>query len=81
MSQRSLGFLIILLVVGGLIGSLLGLALGNLWPVVNYTLPVIGFAPITIDLAIANFTLGFTLQLNVASTVGLLLAFFVYFRF
>jgi hypothetical protein len=77
---RGLGFLIVLLIIGGLIGSLLGLALGNVWPVMNQTLPVIGFEPVTIDLSIIILTFGFTLQLNVASTIGLLLAFIIYFK-
>ncbi|HHY06567.1 MAG TPA: DUF4321 domain-containing protein [Clostridia bacterium] len=80
MKGRGLGFLIVLLIIGGLIGSLLGLALGNVWPVMNQTLPVIGFEPVTIDLSIIILTFGFTLQLNVASTIGLLLAFIIYFK-
>jgi hypothetical protein len=77
---RGLGFLIILLIIGGLIGSLLGIALGNIWPILNQGLPLIGFEPVTIDLSVIVLTFGFTLKLNVASTIGLLLAFVIYLK-
>lgn len=80
MKGRGLGFLIILLIIGGLIGSLIGIALGNVWPVLNQGLPLIGFEPVTIDLSIIVLTFGLTLKFNVASTIGLLLAFIIYFK-
>lgn len=80
MRGRGLGFLIILLIIGGLIGSLLGIALGNIWPILNQGLPLIGFEPVTIDLSVIVLTFGFTLKLNVASTIGLLLAFVIYLK-
>jgi hypothetical protein len=77
---RGLGFLIVLLIIGGLIGSLIGLALGNIWPILDQGLPLIGFEPMTIDLSVIVLTFGFTLKLNVASTIGLLLAFIIYLK-
>lgn len=80
MRGRGLGFLIILLIIGSLVGSLVGLALGNTWPVLQQNFPLIGFAPVTIDLSILVVTFGFTLQLNVLSSVGFLLAFLLYLK-
>ncbi|MGI6588362.1 MAG: DUF4321 domain-containing protein [Peptococcia bacterium] len=80
MRGRGLGFLIVLLIIGGLIGSLIGLALGNIWPILDQGLPLIGFEPMTIDLSVIVLTFGFTLKLNVASTIGLLLAFIIYLK-
>jgi len=80
MGRRGLGFLIVLLVVGGLLGSLIGTALGNIWPFINQGLPPIGFETVTIDLAVIIFTFGLTLKFNVASTIGLFLALFFYFK-
>lgn len=72
--------LLILLVVGGLIGSLLGLAFGDVLPILNKGFQPIGLAPTTINLLVINFTIGVLLKLNVASIVGFLLALLVYFR-
>lgn len=80
MGRRSLGFLVIMLIVGGLLGSLIGIALGNVWPVVNQGFPPIGFETVTVNLSVIVFTIGLTLKLNVASTVGLILALFLYFK-
>ena len=77
---RGLGFLIILLIFGGLLGSLLGIGLGNVWPVLKQGLPLIGFEPVTMDLSVITFTFGFALKLNVASAIGLILAFLLYFK-
>lgn len=72
--------LLILLVIGGLIGSLLGVAFGDVLPILNKGFQPIGLAPTTINLLVINITLGVLLKLNVSSIVGFLLALFVYFR-
>ena len=72
--------LLILLIIGGLIGSLLGTAFGNFLPILNTDLNTIGLAPTTIDLLVVKITFGLLLDLNVASIVGFILAFLVYFK-
>lgn len=72
--------LVMLLIVGGLIGSLLGTAFGGTLPILNESLQTIGLEPTTIDLMVIKVTFGILFKLNVASIVGFLLAIFVYFR-
>ena len=79
-APRSPWLLLILLIVGGLLGSLLGTALGNTWPLLNHGFQPIGFAPTTFDLLVITITFGLILKFNVASTIGFLLALFVYFK-
>jgi hypothetical protein len=73
--------LVILLVLGGIFGSLIGQALG--------ALPGLGFLgqvhsvglPVTkLDLDVLAFTFGFTVKANLVSLVGFVVAFFVYRR-
>lgn len=79
-SPRSPWLLLILLIIGGLIGSLLGAAFGNYLPVLNQNFQPIGVSPVTIDLLVLKLTFGILLDLNVASIAGFLLALFLYFR-
>lgn len=79
-STRSPWLLLILLIVGGLIGSLLGAAFGNMLPILNQSFQPIGLAPTTINLLVVTITFGLMLKLNVASIVGFLVALFIYFR-
>lgn len=79
-APKSPWVLLILLVVGGLIGSLLGMAFGDVLPVLNIGFQPIGLAPTTINLLVVSFTIGVLLKLNVASIIGFLLALLVYFK-
>lgn len=72
--------LLILLIIGGLIGSLLGTAFGSILPILNTTFQPIGLEPTTVDLLVIKITFGLLLKLNVASIIGFLLALLVYFR-
>lgn len=79
-SSRNPWLLLILLVVGGLIGSLLGTAFKDLLPILNYGFPAIGLAPTSINLLVITITFGLILKLNLASVVGFIIALFIYFR-
>lgn len=79
-SARNPWFLVILLVIGGMIGSLLGTAFRDLLPILDYGFPAIGLAPTSINLLVITITFGLILKLNLASVVGFIIALFVYFR-
>lgn len=81
---RRLGVLSLWLVSGAVIGSLVGQLLGLILPegVVRdffLTHADIGFEPLTIDLAVVSFTVGFSLMINVVGVLGILFAAY-YFR-
>lgn len=78
--SKSPWLLLILLVIGGMIGSLLGAAFGNVVPILNYNFETIGLAPTTVNLLVVTVTFGLLLKLNVASIVGFLAALLIYFK-
>jgi hypothetical protein len=71
--------LLVLLLTGAIIGGIIGELLGNVFEVLNYG-KSIGVAPFTLDLGIFTLTFGFTLSLNIAGIIGILLALFIYRR-
>jgi hypothetical protein len=79
---RSLWLLLILLILGGIFGSLIGQALGgfNHLAVLNQG-PYIGIAPpTTLDLNFLTITFGFTFKVNPVSFLGFIVAFLAYLR-
>ncbi|MCR4441028.1 MAG: DUF4321 domain-containing protein [Peptococcaceae bacterium] len=79
-APRNPWVLLMLLVIGGLVGSLLGAAFGGVLPVLNQSFQAVGLAPTTVDLLVIKVTFGLLLKLNVASIIGFLLALVVYFK-
>jgi len=79
-APKNLWFLLILLAIGGMIGSLIGTSFGDSYPILNRGFQSIGLAPTTVDLMVAKVTFGLILKLNVSSIIGFLLALFIYFR-
>ena len=82
--NRKLGTLTLWLVCGVIIGSVIGELLGLILPqgVVRdffLTKTDIGIEPITLNLAVASFTIGFKLYINVIGVLGMLFAAY-YFR-
>lgn len=72
--------LVILLIIGGIIGSWLGIVLVRVWPALalfNQT-EVVGLPPTTLDLQVFSMTFGFVLRLNILTVVGFILAYLVY---
>ncbi len=80
-SYRSPWLLVILLVLGGIFGSLIGDALSGI-PALRMlaTARSIGLPVTTLDLDVINLTLGFTFKINLFGLIGLILAFLIYRR-
>lgn len=77
--SKGTGMLLILLIFGGIFGSLLGEALSGYLSFLTYGRTV-GMSPVTIDLAAVSVTLGFAVKLNIASILGFFLAILLYNR-
>ncbi|MGO0122824.1 DUF4321 domain-containing protein [Desulfothermobacter acidiphilus] len=79
-SQRSQrGSLALLLLMGGLAGSVLGEACSSFLPVLGNSATV-GFGPATLNLHFCKFTLGFSLALGPLTMLGLLLGYWLHRR-
>lgn len=71
--------LLIVLLVGAIFGSIIGNALSDVFPILNFG-KSIGVKPFVVDLNAIVFTFGLTLSLNVAGILGIIIAFWVYRR-
>ncbi len=86
-SGRGVGYCILFLMVGAVIGGVLGEllrgvdALQSLIPYLVSTYPILDIAPFTLNLYVMSFTLGFSLSLNIMSILGLLAAMYLFRRF
>ncbi len=69
--------LLVLLLIGAIFGSLIGAALGDMVPILNFG-KSIGVEPFVVDLNIIVITFGFKLGLNIAGIIGIVIAFIVY---
>ncbi len=69
--------LLLILLVGLVIGGIVGDIFSGALPILGYGRSI-GFDPFQIDLNIIKITLGFTMTLNLASIIGLLLALFLF---
>lgn len=79
MRKKPLGLILIILFLGSIIGTALGELIGFVLPegvVKQFFLRSVmfGFDPITINLGIINFTLGFNFILNVIGITGIAFA-------
>ncbi|OJV64492.1 MAG: hypothetical protein BGO41_12840 [Clostridiales bacterium 38-18] len=69
--------LLVLLLVGAVFGSLIGAALGDIIPILNYG-KTIGVDPFVVDLNVIILTFGLKLSLNLSGILGIVIAFFIY---
>ena len=78
---RSPWLLVILLVLGGVFGSLVGDVLSGT-PALGFlgTARSIGLPVTTLDLDVITLTLGFTVRVNLIGLIGVVLAFLIYRR-
>lgn len=89
---RLVVFIVVGLLLGGILGECLGLLFGSLGELMNaggqnnivrnlfvgHFFEIGSGNPITIDLYMVKFALGFGLKLNVASIVGLLVSLYIW---
>lgn len=80
-SYQSPWLLVILLVLGGVFGSLVGEVLSGI-PALGVlgTARSIGLPMTTLDLDVITLTLGFTIRINLIGLIGFALAFLIYRR-
>ncbi|MBF4694862.1 DUF4321 domain-containing protein [Fusibacter ferrireducens] len=69
--------LLLLILTGAIIGSIIGAALGDVFPILNFG-KSIGVDPFLLDLSVVKLTFGFELILNVSGIIGIVLAFVLY---
>ena len=72
--------LLLLLVIGGIIGSVLGQLMTKIWPGMQILGQVysVGLPAFTLDLQVFTFTLGFMLNLSIFTLLGFILAYLAY---
>ena len=82
--KKSPGILLIFVLIGGLLGGVLGEILRGMAPhgtiqtvfATNYVLGIT--EPLTIDLVLLKFTIGFVLKINLLSLLGMFLGIYLY---
>lgn len=78
-SRRSGWMLLLFLIIGVIVGGLLGSAAGDYLPFLTWASPAYGInPPLSVNLGMLSFTLGFTLRLTVAGVIGLIVAYLAY---
>lgn len=80
--KKSVGAVLLILILGALIGTTLGEVIGLILPngvVRDFFLKSItpSFYPGTLDLIVFSITLGFSLKLNIVSILGIALAAYI----
>lgn len=70
--------LLILLAIGIVIGGVIGDILGDAVPFLAKSYPIGLTEPIRLDLSVIDLTFGFMIDVNVASAIGLILAYLMY---
>jgi len=82
MRRKSLGYVLVVVILGALIGSALGEVLAMLLPhgvVKEFFLRSANFSvgPAVLDLILFTVTLGFSLKLNVIGVLGIVMAAYI----
>lgn len=80
MKKGSSIYLVLLIIIGSIVGSILGRAFSKILPILNYG-EAIGFGPTTLDLNIITFTFGFSANLTFAGIIGIIIAIIAYRKF
>ena len=75
-ASHTLSFLLVML-VGLVIGGIIGDVFKETVPILSYR-RAIGFDPVTIDLSVIKLVLGFTMQINLAAILGLIISLLIF---
>lgn len=78
-TYRSPWLLVIIALIGIVTGGIIGDLLQQFVPILGYS-KSLGLKPTTLDLSVLSITFGFLLRMTLASTLGLILSVFIYFR-
>jgi len=70
-------YLILIILMSVIIGTIIGNAFSGFLPILNYG-EGIGFGPATLDLNIFKLTFGFSANLTVAGIIGLIAGIIIY---
>ncbi len=76
---KGAGLLIIFLIFGSILGSIIGKVLSPFFPLITYG-ENIGLSPATFDLSAVSITFGVSMDINLATILGFLVALFIYSR-
>ncbi|WP_430883094.1 DUF4321 domain-containing protein [Fusibacter sp. JL216-2] len=75
-ASSTLGFMLVML-VGLVIGGIIGDVFQDTLPILAYGRSI-GFDPVTIDLSVIKLVLGFTMQINLAAILGLVISLLIF---
>ena len=81
--QKSIGVLVVMVILGMILGTAVGEGIGHLLPdgvVKDFFLSAVntGLGPTTVDLVAFTFTLGFSLKINVMAVLGVVFATYLF---
>jgi hypothetical protein len=85
-SGKGLGMLFLFLITGAVLGGILGelianWSLGGITPYLVKQFPIFDLPPITVNLYVIKFVIGFALHPNLISIAGIVAAIFLFRRF
>ena len=75
--QKSFIMFLIVMLIGLVIGGVLGDIFKESLSILAYG-KTIGFHPVTVDLSVIQFTIGFLMNINVASIIGIIIAIIIF---
>lgn len=78
--NRNLALFFALIIVGVVLGGVIGNLLGDKIPFLAYSYPIGIKTPLHLDLSVIELTFGLVIDINIASAIGFLLAYFLYKR-
>lgn len=86
-SFKNIGVLVLFLIIGSVLGGIIGemISAANIWPGFSVYMVkqfvVLDVPPVSINLYVVKFTIGFSIHPNLISIIGLIVAAFLFRRF
>ena len=75
--RKRFWIMILYILIGAVLGTVLGIALENVFPIFGYYLKF-GFSPFTLHFIIGDLTLGFNFYVNVGTLIGVIIFFYLF---